>query len=838
MINRYNILNGFVMMLALLCSSCISTEDYEVNTNHSGTIEFVCRPTSYNGQIINTKAVSVDDFENKIYNCYFMLYNKDGNRVYGPIDLNATLSTQRFSKSNFKAQVGELGTYTACFVANVPTTIVENNLNTLDALQKAIIDIAYVRENVNTDNKNSFFVIPEFDLNGSGEQTKCLPMFGMKECNIATDDLVQIPLKRLFAKVSVNIGVTASGATFDILAAHLFNLPTNVRLVEPDAPSYESAWVKNPSAFLSHQIEGPVDDDDIYGGIVNGTFSRPYEFYFYVPEYYLQPKSSNTNEKDKPKMFDESKRPVFVRIFGTYDDDNKTSNITYDLYLGENEKDSFTLQRNIHYINSMTINGITNSKDGVGETLDLRVKVTTEKFDEVEVYGQTANCYIIGQTGTYKYPACKGVFKGGVNDIPDDMKCKKGTRLRVLYQDNSSVKLENLTFNKETCEFSFDVVSVDGGTGILSSNDGNVILGLVYYEEGQEKVEWSWHLWVQSGTSLDMDLGFFDFSASSQTYPNSYVMMDRNLGARPTLLQTPGTVIGAYYKYGEHTPYLDTLGNGTYSKCGGGSIDGSSTWNTSRKSVTDPCPPGYRVPSSDVWKEFSPTNEHSSILNAFIFWKQNTGDLNLADDIYVYYPYSGELSGNVINTTQNVPFTLYTTPDEVITYSDLDPEYSKEYNGTGWDRLNTYRDVTTERIKYYDFKYSITSSSSFGQLLSNSSNLLRYEYAQVSKNQFKDKCIFVQCKTQTYQIRAKEIRRGTSFTGYRWEIVETYNEEPIPGSESTLTDKTSLPSDWLNKLADNQCTGSIITGYNKVITQNSFPSSNTSYGYQVRCVKE
>lgn len=799
-----------------LFTSCVTIEDPLPVNPKSEYFEFVARPISYNGQTVQTKVTSVDDFENRIYNLYFMLYTNDGTRVICK-EVTSDIKTLRFSRHEIYSLLGNSKNCTACFVANVPGDIVEN-LSDLTALNNAILDLAYVREMVSTGDNNSFFVIPEFDLNGEGATTKCLPMFGKQSLNIESADLFQIALKRLFAKVSVNISLATTGATFDLLAAHLFNLPTNVRLVEPEnKETFESSWVKDPGAFLSQQIEGPIEGDDIYGGGATALVpARSYEFYFYVPEYYLLPKANNTDEKYKPQMFDTSKRPVFVRLFGIYNENNENSNITYDLYLGEDASDSFTLQRNTHYINSMKINGITHSKDGEGDALDLRVEVTTEQFDEVEVYGQTANCYIIGQTGTYKYPACKGVFKGGVNDIPDEMRCKReDTILKVIYQDNTSIRLENLNYNREACEFSFDVVSLDGGTGLVSSNDGNIIIALAYEEGGQEKYEWSWHFWFQNGTSLDLNLGFFDFDAANQTYPNGSILMDRNLGALPTSLQNAGTVIGAYYKYGHKDPFFD----GDYQ---GGGEWGTYDWSGTDKSVTDPCPPGYRVPASTVWSG-NATNQHAGFPNnAFLYWNGGTSN-QTSDDIY--YPYSGYLDES--GTIQSVgdlaePETL--TMDEVKLPHKQNP----------WGTTITYGDITrpTYPQRFLGIKYRIHNLHTLGAV--STADEKKFEYSYINKGIEIIECTF---------------QRGTWDTSVRW--IKTYtanytgnklliNEQNITGEQL----KNNYPTqyeDLIRRIEVIRAGGllqSWLGGFTSEATASADQSLNLSYGYQVRCVKE
>ena len=647
MTSRNNILSYVLVAIALLTgfSSCISLDEYTPTTEVSGDIEFVVRPTSYNGQVVQTKATNATDFENNIHNCYLLLFNSAGNRVFISADM-AGLSTYRISKSKIISLLGgPNATCTACFVANVPADVV-NGLTTLSAVNSAVLDINYSNVDVlDANGKHSSFVVPDFDLDGSGsnEPVQCLPMFGMEECNLGTADLFEISLKRLFAKVNVNIAlgnILQGAANFKLVATHLTNLPTKVNLIEK---TEESTWVKDASSFLQNQIEGPINQQIYIGG--------SHELYFYVPEYYLTPltKSEYTSstgnseetydsEKYKPKKYDSTKKPVLLKLFGQYDAGigGSPQDVAYELYLGEDASTSFTLKRNRHYKNTVTINGIANSMTGEGDALDWRVDVS--KMDEVQVLGQTANCYVIGEAGTYIFPACKGVWTEGLSTIPDNMKCSiKGTQIEIIAQDSQSISLTNLTYNPDSKEFSFDVTNI---------NDGNVIVGLTYMENGVKKVEWSWHLWFVTGVNLGTALeGFFD--VQSQTMPNGFEMMDRNIGANinvSNLDLIPGTINGIYYRYGHRAPYFtDVRTNGNGTKYHGLNESDYSTWNTEKKSVTDPCPPGYRVPASTTWNGDA-TKEHFEAqiagtgISAFRYW--NTSDA-------IYYPYTEYINENL-----------------------------------------------------------------------------------------------------------------------------------------------------------------------------------------------
>lgn len=681
--------------------------------NSDGYIEFVARPVGFNNQVVDTKA-EVNDIENKIENCFFLLFDATtGNRIS-----IHTIDPSQTTTPHIKIDVKNHSKVTACFLANVPSDFAYGIIGTTkpsSEVNPAATNNQYLNTAVLsgiTYGTGNNFGLPLIDLDGTGDNdaVSCIPMFGVKEnislSSTSSTTSFQVPIYRLFSKVSIDLRVDLSdlGALnvlsesfYDLRSCTITNIPTAVSLFAP-AMGSETPWaniVKTDNQYSSYFTTSTASYNKKY--IYNDdsiSSNKSFTCDFYVPEYYLnpltqdeynqlssadpelRPSGSYGTEMYKPLAYSSNKSPVFVKLTGIYDQIPGDMNLTYNIYLGENASNNFTLKRNTWYKNYIKIKGFSNAD------VDHRVTISGD-LGLVDIHGEVANCYIVSEPREYSFFAYKGAHKySDLTDIDGKYKCTKGTEVKILYKDSRLLLLDNDNFivsdddERGVKKISF---TVDGAGTTWS---GNIVIALVYTDEsGNEQIEWSWHLWfvpeISIGTTGIVELG-------SHTMPDERksVMMNRNLGITTTI-GTVSAKIGAYYKYGYKEPYFDASknvavseGNSTaYKPYGGGSIEGYTPSWSSTKSVTDPCPPGYRVPSSSVWSGYIPIDDHSSNPYSFLYY---TG---------VNYPYSGYLDGsNGLQTTLTTSTSL--------TYSGNPIEYKTISSPNPAGIYRRYRNIT------------------------------------------------------------------------------------------------------------------------------------------------
>lgn len=236
----------------------------------------------------------------------------------------------------------------------------------------------------------------KFNLNKDGENKN----------TVAT-----ISLKKLYAKVNFTMQVNATEVVdkqvpeFEIEKVEVFNVPTKAilgrKLNSAGKPVYED---DNSDDYINEIAGGSITEANI-ADYYQFTGNKPFvisefegkttikhdpskdtreiiEFGFYMPEHKVTPNEitypqympEDLYQYFKPKCvgavnngdgtISTAKIATFVRIHGTYTDHNgQIKTVRYDIYLGQDNTDDFTIKRNQLLKNKLIITGLTNHKD-------------------------------------------------------------------------------------------------------------------------------------------------------------------------------------------------------------------------------------------------------------------------------------------------------------------------------------------------------------------------------------------------------------------------------------------------------------------------------------------
>lgn len=294
------------------------------------------------------------------------------------------------------------------------------------------------------------------------------------------------------------------------------------------------------------------------------------------------------------------------------------------------------------YRGSVLLNQIeyTNTVD-IKRSVFASIKDVDDKssFDKLRVdlsALETANCYIVNKAGNYKFQAVRG-----------------NTSASLYGVSSAEVVWETANTDEEISEG--DIIEkasfVDGY--IYFSTPDNLKEGnaLIAANNADGTILWSWHIWCCQ--DYDPEMTAQQYEDFQGIYLSDKYMMDRNLGA---LSDKPGDALanGLMYQWGRKDPFMGGAFNGKqnnekmYSTNPSGYVDNSkeiyglnfavenpntficnasgSDWLDkysndlwtdieAPKSMYDPCPPGWRVPSGGEYDDFSANKNPWKISN-------------------------------------------------------------------------------------------------------------------------------------------------------------------------------------------------------------------------------
>ena len=256
---------------------------------------------------------------------------------------------------------------------------------------------------------------------------------------------------------------------------------------------------------------------------------------------------------------------------------------------------------------------------------DLNVSLATDLSSSV-----SANCYIVSDSGLYKFETVKGNSSESVGEVAS---------ASILWETFGTSETPNY------CDLIKAFCYKEGYIAFQTADtfkEGNAVIAA---KDASGNILWSWHIW------------FTDQPQGQVYYNDAGTMMDRNLGA---ISATPGDVgaLGLLYQWGRKDPFLGSSSisssrvakstitwpsavesNSSYGTIAfatanpttfikdndsnydwyytGDSSTDNTRWTTSEttKSIYDPCPSGWRVPdggANGVWsKALSSTASYS-----------------------------------------------------------------------------------------------------------------------------------------------------------------------------------------------------------------------------------
>ena len=362
----------YILAAASLClASCISLEDGFNPVQEGKKLTVMASVADFNSLNVNTKAL--EEEESRVNELTMLIFDS-GNAIVGrPVNLSGGSSVFMIDTQNALIIDGKN--------QQIP---MKNDQAMLDSCSIYMVANCWHKLEGMTINKVSELLAVDIPVEAIDIPANGIPMIGVqsgfdlsKDRPEAASTVADIVMDKLYAKVNVRFQVNADQVIntplFNLKGWTVSNIPAAVRLGEPaEGAETENATgevlaTTSPSSVLSYGRPTIYHSESV----ANPDY---FQFTFYVPEHKVNPTINVTDtvgvprsewQRYKPKFCSNTQKPMFVTVKGAYTDHHgQVRDVTYSLYLGQNNTDNFHINRNQELNNIITIKGLTNSVGG------------------------------------------------------------------------------------------------------------------------------------------------------------------------------------------------------------------------------------------------------------------------------------------------------------------------------------------------------------------------------------------------------------------------------------------------------------------------------------------
>ncbi len=378
-------------------------------------------------------------------------------------------------------------------------------------------------------------------------------------------------------------------------------------------------------------------------------------------------------------------------VFNVY----KDNGATYSNQVAKTISISKDFLKNTHYRLSIHF---TPDEEEISISVNVQDYREDNTFSLVLSNNGTANSYIVPTSGRYSFDAR---FKGN-------------SRTESVGTISSAEVLWESYGRQEAPEVGALVKDVRYEDGFISfsasGKKGNALIGA---RDAGGNILWSWHIWL---TDIPDDQIYRNFAGT---------VMDRNLGATSDMASDGTSTYGLFYQWGRKDPFLGDAGYGsagtalatyTHEAIAGGveagmdiqnpttfyknwgdwlSPSDDTRWDSNGddsggKTIHDPCPPGYRVPSIDMWKIGFGTNKTRPEYTEGYDFGKDESYMSLTDEPTCWFPASHMINFSSGEVNESSGYYWSRTPYNNVQGSyffirdDVSPTYTSMLKSSGF----------------------------------------------------------------------------------------------------------------------------------------------------------